>query len=120
MSGLADTECVLRACTGARTVQVAERATKEDHIEQGLEKMARGWDEVSLRIEPYRFVCSAVARWAPHTHTHTHTPAVRRESGTFVLRAVDEIQSLLDDHVTLTQQMAFSAYKRPFAERIDT
>lgn len=41
------------------------------------------------------------------------------ESGTFVLKGFDDLQALLDDHVTVTQQMAFSAFKKPFAERIE-
>jgi len=43
-----------------------------------------------------------------------------RETGTYVLRGVDELQALLDEHVTTTQAMAFSAFKKPFAERIDS
>jgi hypothetical protein len=45
---------------------------------------------------------------------------MRSESGTFVLKGVDELQTLLDEHITTTQQIAFSAFKKPFAERIDT
>ena len=45
---------------------------------------------------------------------------VCRETNTYVLRGVDELQALLDEHTTLTQQMSFSVFKKSFAERIDT
>ena len=30
------------------------------------------------------------------------------------MRGADDIQQLLDDHVVMTQSMAFSVYKKPF------
>jgi hypothetical protein len=51
---------------------------------------------------------------------HCSSFVILRESGTFVLKGVDELQTLLDEHITATQQIAFSAFKKPFAERIDT
>ena len=42
-----------------------------------------------------------------------------RESGTFVLKGFDEVQVLLDDHIVMTQAMAFSPFKGPFAQRIE-
>jgi hypothetical protein len=35
------------------------------------------------------------------------------------LKGIDDLQSLLDDHVAITQQLAFSAFKKPFTDRID-
>ena len=43
-----------------------------------------------------------------------------RDTGTGVLKGVDEIQAILDEHVTMTQAMQFSAFKGPFEERIET
>ena len=75
--------------------KVSERAGKEYQIETALDKMAREWEEVALTLVAYR------------------------DTGTWVLRGVDVLQSLLDEHTTMTQAMAFSAFKKPFAERID-
>ena len=75
--------------------KIAERAGKEYHIEQALDKMEFEWSTVRLQIEPYR------------------------ETKTYILKGVDDLQTLLDDHVNMTQAMAYSAFKAPFAERID-
>lgn len=43
-----------------------------------------------------------------------------KDTGTFILRASDDISQLLDDHIVMTQSMSFSPYKKPFEERIST
>lgn len=43
-----------------------------------------------------------------------------KETGTFIMRASDECSQLLDDHIVMTQSMAFSPYKEPFEQRIAT
>jgi dynein heavy chain len=75
--------------------KVGEKAGKEYQLEQALDKMAGEWQTMFMDVFAYR------------------------ESGTFVVKGVDEQQALLDEHTTMTQAMAFSAFKKPFAERID-
>ena len=41
-----------------------------------------------------------------------------RATGTSVVKVSEEVNSLLDDHIVLTQQFSFSPYKGPFEERI--
>eukprot|EP01038_Epipyxis_sp_PR26KG_P005424 gene5424-7514_t len=76
--------------------KVAEKAGKEFGIETALNKMAKAWENVALIVESYR------------------------DTGTAILKGVDEYMSLLDEHITMTQAMAFSAFKGPFEQRIDS
>jgi dynein heavy chain len=75
--------------------KVAERSSKEFQIEVALNKMQEAWESVELFVELYR------------------------ETGTCILKGVDDYMALLDEHVTMTQAMALSAFKGPFDERID-
>jgi dynein heavy chain len=78
------------------TIQkIGESAAKEYQIEQALDKMEKEWSEMNLTIVPYR------------------------ETGTGVLRGVDDINTILDEQITMTQTIMFSAFKGPFEERID-
>jgi len=76
-------------------VKQGEVAGKEYQIEQALDKMEHEWSDVMLDISPYK------------------------ETGTYVLRGFDELQAILDEHVTMTQAMMFSAFKGPFEDRIE-
>lgn len=75
-------------------VKVAEAASKEYQVEQALVTMKAVWEKIDLQIISYR------------------------ETGTYVIKGVDEIQVVLDEHVTMTQAMMFSSFKGPFEEEI--
>ena len=75
--------------------KVAEKASKEFGIEQALDKMSKAWVPVMLIVENYK------------------------DTGTCILKGIDEYMALLDEHITMTQAMAFSAFKGPFEARID-
>ncbi|KAG3225312.1 Dynein heavy chain 1, axonemal [Phytophthora cactorum] len=75
--------------------RIGETAGKEYQIEKTLNSMEEQWSGVNLTIVDYR------------------------ETETFVLKGVDEIQALLDEQITTTQAMQFSAFKKPFEERIN-
>lgn len=75
--------------------KIGESAAKEYQIEQALDKMEREWDEMMLNLHPYR------------------------ETGTAVLKGVDDINVVLDEQITMTQTIMFSAFKGPFEERIE-
>ncbi|KAJ1460012.1 dynein heavy chain and region D6 of dynein motor-domain-containing protein [Pelagophyceae sp. CCMP2097] len=80
----------------ALILKVSEAAAKEYNIEVELDKMLEDWSTLELHVVPYR------------------------DTGTGVLKGVDDITAILDEHVTMTQAMQFSAFKQPFESRIET
>lgn len=76
--------------------KVAENAGKEYAIEQALDKMENEWKPVKFEVLPHR------------------------ASGTFIIKASDDISQLLDDHIVMTQSMSFSPFKKAFEERISS
>ena len=75
--------------------KIGESAAKEYQIENALDKMEGEWAGIMLQSHPYR------------------------ETGTGVLKGVDDINVVLDEQITMTQTIMFSAFKGPFEERID-
>jgi dynein heavy chain len=75
--------------------KVGEKAAKEYQLEKLLNSMEEEWSTVDLQILPYS------------------------DSGTFVLKGFDELVAVLDEQITKTQGMMFSAYKKPFEDRIE-
>ena len=49
--------------------------------------MAKAWNTVTLIIEPFK------------------------DTGTCILKGIDDIMNILDEQITVTQAMAFSAFK---------
>ncbi|KAH8413286.1 hypothetical protein KR009_009673 [Drosophila setifemur] len=73
---------------------ISESATKENNLERAMSKMVNEWEGVEFSVSPYR------------------------DSGTFKLAAVDDIQILLDDQIIKTQTMKSSPYIKPFEAEI--
>jgi len=74
--------------------KVAEKAGKEFSIEQQLDKMENEWKSVRFEVLPYK------------------------QTGTYIIKASEEISQMLDDHIVATQSMSFSPFKKAFEERI--
>jgi dynein heavy chain len=79
----------------AKLVEHSEGASKEWSLEKTLDKMLADWTPVVFETPPYR------------------------DTGTYIISAtsVDEIQTLLDDHIVKTQVMVSNQYIKPFEER---
>lgn len=78
----------------AEVQKVCDRALKEFAIEKALDDMVEAWAPIEFDVVAYR------------------------TTGTSVVKVSDECNTLLDDHIVLTQQFSFSPHKGPFETRI--
>lgn len=74
--------------------EVSENASKEFALEKALRKMESEWAGIEFEF----------GKW--------------RDTGTYKLRALDDIQMLLDDHLVKTQSMRASPYIGPHEESV--
>ncbi|TPX37761.1 hypothetical protein SeMB42_g06896 [Synchytrium endobioticum] len=74
--------------------EISDSASKEYTLEKNMAKMAADWEPLTFNLVAYR------------------------ETGTFILSAVDEAQQLLDDQIVKTQSMRGSPYIKPFEQQI--
>jgi dynein heavy chain len=73
---------------------ISEAATKENALEKAIEKMYQEWVDLAFTVNLYK------------------------DTGTYVIAGVDEIQLLLDDHIVKSVTIKNSPYIAPFETRI--
>lgn len=73
---------------------ISEAATKENTLEKGIDKMQRDWTDLMFTVNLYK------------------------DTETYVIAGVDEIQLLLDDHITKAVTIKNSPHVKPFEARI--
>lgn len=73
---------------------ISEAASKESALEKMMQKMESEWLHLEFTINPYK------------------------DTGTYVVAALDDIQILLDDHIMKSMTMKSSPYIKPFEEQI--
>jgi len=81
----------------AKISEISESAAKEYQIESGLEAMIKEWEPVVMEFKP----------WG--------------STGTYIVAggSIDEVQTLLDDHVIKTQTMKGSPFAVEFRDRLE-
>lgn len=73
-----------------RFEKITTSATKENELELSMSNMIVEWKGVEFCVNEYR------------------------DTGTYILASVNNIQMLMDDHIIKTQMMKNSAYAQPF------
>lgn len=77
-----------------RFERISQSATKENALEMAMSDMITEWQGVVFTVNEYS------------------------DTGTYVLASVNDIQTLLDDHIIKTQTMKNSPYIKPFETEI--
>ncbi|XP_017878877.2 dynein heavy chain 3, axonemal [Ceratina calcarata] len=78
----------------AKLEEISSAAVKEHGLLQNLQRMKGEWEEVEFNFTPYR------------------------ETGVFILTAVDDVQLLLDDHILKAQTMRSSPFIKAFEQEM--
>ncbi|KAF7398391.1 hypothetical protein HZH66_006288 [Vespula vulgaris] len=73
---------------------ISENATKENNLEKAMDRMEKEWSDLAFTINLYK------------------------DTGTYVLASVDEIQLLLDDHIMKAITIRNAPQIKPFEPRI--
>src|SRR5687768_7946543 len=79
---------------GPKLEEISTAATKEFQLEKALKKMRQEWAEVKFECIPYR------------------------ETGVNILSSLDDIQTMLDDHILKVQIMRGSPFIKPMEHEI--
>ena len=93
-------------------MSVAEVSAKEFGIEKMLDKMLGLWQVImpAQHLDCVDYASSACR--SALLQPMEYGVLEYRDTGTYIIRGTDEINTLLDDHIVATQAMSFSPYKK--------
>lgn len=87
-------------------------------LEKGVLEFAENFEEISAAAQKEHSLKKAMAAmkkdWAPLEFTTT----LYKETGCPILKGIDEIQAVLDDHIVKTQAIRSSPFCKPFEEDV--
>ncbi|CAI6361278.1 unnamed protein product [Macrosiphum euphorbiae] len=72
---------------------ISDGASKENNLDKRLNTMVEEWKDLNFTILDYK------------------------DSGTYILSGIDDVQLLLDDHILKTATMKSSPYVKPFENK---
>ncbi len=109
-----------------QTLLHAKKPNVLKHIHKYIAHLGLGWPlvrrttgHVWFHTAPALSQCWTILILFPQLSLLVHYIACYRETSTYILKGIDDLQQQLDDHIAVTQQLAYSAFKKPFSERID-
>ena len=116
--GMRDRHWKVVASTVGFSVQPNDMTTLASLLEQNvgdyIEQIQEASDTASKEFALERLLDKMLNEWRPMAFDCMEY----RDTGTYILRALDDIQSLFDDHIVKTQAMRGSPFVKPFEQRV--
>lgn len=94
---------------------ISDGASKENNLEKRLNTMVDEWKDLNFTILDYKYSKHILK---VSLYNENNLILSSRDSGTYILSGIDEVQLLLDDHILKTTTMKSSPFVKPFEKKI--